>query len=265
MTRALLHLRHRTALVVATLLLGALSTSGCAGKPVGAFPSAPSPEDGLAIRYMLDVSCDALPVAQAEQRLLTYALVTEAAWHEGSFGEAPIRNDAIENLNFREVRFVSQKQSPEAIRRDLQAQRNRVSIPSLLTHMQRGRRGACRTDLLAAFGELQRNLSGTGVGGSPVVVVAVTNGVVVARGVSFYKPQPAPQVLVAQLKAQSLVASLPGVRLFFVGLGRVPGGIGLQKARWIEQFWLHYARAAGATPVLVRSVDDLITRLGGAA
>src|SRR5581483_626618 len=107
--------------------------------------------------------------------------------------------------------------------------------------------------------------SGTGVGGSPVVVVAVTNGVVVARGVSFYKPQPAPQVLVAQLKAQSLVASLPGVRLFFVGLGRVPGGIGLQKARWIEQFWLHYARAAGATPVLVRSVDDLITRLGGAA
>jgi hypothetical protein len=97
-----------------------------------------------------------------------------------------------------------------------------------------------------------------------VVVVAVTNGIVVARGVSFYEQQPAPQVLVAQLRAQGLVARLPNVRMVFVGLGRVPGGIGLRKARWIEQFWLAYARAAGAKPILLRSVDDLVARLGGA-
>jgi hypothetical protein len=237
--------------------------TGCASKPGGGFPSEPSPQDSLAIRYVLDTSCDALPVSQADQRTLTYALVTEAAWHEGSFGEAPLRNDAIENLNFDEVQFSSQMQSPEAIRRDLEAQRNRISIPSLLSYMKKSDRGACRTDLLAAFGELQRNLSGTGVGDSPAVVVAVTNGIVVARGVDFYKAQPAPQVLVAELKAQGLVATLPGVRVYYVGLGRVPGGIGLKKARWVEQFWLDYAHAAGATPVLVRSVDDLIVRLGG--
>jgi hypothetical protein len=255
--------RHGRLVVAVAALLGALLMSGCAGKPGGSFPTAPSPRDGLAIRYILDVSCDALPASQADQRTLTYYLVTEAAWHEGSFGAAPIRNDAIENLNFDEVRFVSQMHSPEAIRRDLRAQRNEVSIPSLVSSMRKGSRGPCRTDLLAAFGELQRNLSGTGVGRSPVVAVAVTNGIVVARGLNFYRQRPNPRVLIARLKAQGLVASLPGVRVFFVGLGRVPGGIGLNKARWIEQFWLEYTRAAGATPVLVRSVDDLITRLRG--
>jgi hypothetical protein len=43
------------------------------------------------------------------------------------------------------------------------------------------------------------------------------------------------------------------------------GRVGLKKARWVEQFWLDYAHAAGATPVLARSVEDLITRLEGAA
>src|SRR4051794_12412468 len=94
------------AILLVTLVLAGMAASGCSRKPGGAFPSGPSPQDALVIRLVRDQSCDRRSESEAEVAALTDALVTQAAFHAGSFGEAAVRSDAIEHLEFREVRFL---------------------------------------------------------------------------------------------------------------------------------------------------------------
>lgn len=232
------------------------------GKPGGWFPSGASPRDGLIFLLVVDKSCDETSFARAELKELVFAAATTAAWHEGDFGVAGMRNNSIVELEFDFAIFRSSKESDEAVRRDLWRQRNNVPIDRFVRHIEGAARGPCRTDGLEGLKQVQAELSSRGAGTRPVLVAMVSNGVVVARGVNFRKPQPEPKLLVRQLQAAGLVARLPKVRLIFAGIGRT-WGIGSKKQNWLNSFWRQYAEAAGAHPFLVRSADALITRIRG--
>jgi len=148
--------------------------------PVSWFPSAPSPRDKLVLLLTVDTSCDETNLPDPVLEALVYATVTHSAWREGTFGLAPVRNNALRLLNFMYAEFISDKTSDEAVRRDLRHQRDDAPIAELVRHIRNGRRGPCRTDLLEMFKQVQRTLSSRGVGNRPVTVVAVGNGLITA-------------------------------------------------------------------------------------
>jgi hypothetical protein len=238
------------------------SLAAASGKPGGWFPDGAPPRDGLVVVTVVDVSCDEAPLTRSQLRDLLFATITLAAFHEGTSAIAPLRNNAIVNLPFLVTRFRSTMESDESVRRDLWHQRNAVSIDAAVTHVVNAAHGPCRTDGLEALKQIQSELSSLGAGGHPVDVIVVSNGVVVARGVDFRRPQPPPGVLVRRLEAANEVANLPGVRLVFVGLGRSPG-IGSRRLDWLEQFWSRYARAAGGRSALFRGTDEVVARIRG--
>jgi hypothetical protein len=238
--------------------------AAASGKPGGWFPDGAPPRDGLVVVTVVDVSCDETPLTRTQLRSLLLATITLAAFHEGTSAIAPLRNNAIVNLPFLVTRFHSTMESDESVRRDLWHQRNEVSLDGAVAHVVDAAHGPCRTDGLEALKQVQSELSSLGAGGRPADVIVVSNGVVVARGVDFRAPQPPPAALVRRLAAAHEVASLPGVRLVFVGLGRSPG-IGSRKLDWLEQFWTRYARAAGGRATLVRGTDEVVARIRGAS
>jgi hypothetical protein len=246
--------------LTAVVSRGASGPTSADGKPRGWFPSAASPRDGLVFLLVVDRSCDGPPLSRSKLKSLVFASVTEAAWREGDFGVAGLRNNTILGLNLDFAAFRSNKESDEAVRRDLWRQRNFAPIDRFVSDIVKAGHGPCRTDLLEGLKQIQAELSSHGAGARPVIIAMVTNGVVVARGINFRNPQPPPAVLVRQLQAAHLVAHLPGVRLIFVGLGRT-WGIGSKKLDWLNAFWWQYAVAAKAHPFLMRSADDLITRI----
>jgi hypothetical protein len=235
------------------------------GKPGGWFPSEPSPRDGLVFLMVVDVSCDETRLAAAQLENVIFTSVSYAAWHEGDFGIAPMRNNAILNLDFQFTHpFRSDKKSEEAVRRDLWHQRNEVDVNRFVRFVDRGRRGPCRTDQLEALKQVQAELSGLGVGARSVIVAMIGNGVVSARGLNFRKPQPEPSELVRKLKARGMVAHLPNVSLVFVGVGHTRG-VGSRKLDWLNAFWSRYATAAGAHALFLPTADALVGRIRGEA
>jgi hypothetical protein len=233
------------------------------GKPGGWFPAGASPRDGLVFLMVVDVSCDERRLAAAQLKNLIYMSLSYTAWHEGDFGVAPMRNNAILNLDFHfAAPFRSSKQSDEAVRRDLWRQRNDVDVDSFVRDVRRGRRGPCRTDQLEALKQVQAHLSGLGAGTRPVVVAMIGNGVLVARGMNFRKAQPDPRALVRKLKACGMLAHLPNVSLVFAGVGQT-WGVGSRKLDWLNAFWRQYAIAAGAHALFLPTPDALISRIRG--
>jgi hypothetical protein len=231
------------------------------GVPGGPFPSTRSPRDGLVTLVVFDTSCDEEALSRKQIFNVIFGLVTVAAWHEGDFGIATMRNNTILTFRVQWHPFRSSKHSDEAVRRDLWKQRNDVNVDALADDVVHARRGPCRTDELEAFRQIQAELSSMGVGTRPVTVTVISNGVVVARGRNFMNPQPPAARLVQQLHASGEIAQLP-VNLVFVGIGR-RAGVGTRKLMWLQEFWSRYAVAAGGHPTLIRTADDLIARLGG--
>jgi hypothetical protein len=258
--------KHKRLRGVATALaLAAVAASPAAGGvPQGSFPSSPSPRDEPVTLLVSDTSCDQFRESPAQLRDVIYGLVTNVAWREGTFGLATMRSDALLNLNFHYVRFRSQMQSPEAIRRDLQQQRNDAPVARFAQDVVRGRSGPCRTDMTSALLQIQRELSSIGAGGHLVTVVVITNGIVLADDLNFLRESRAPTVVVHELAAKDDIAHLPRVQLVFVGVGRAVG-VTPTRQRWLEDFWAAYARVAGSTPVFIRTTGDLAVRVGGAS
>ena len=251
--------------VATTLVLAAVAASPAAGGvPLqGSFPSLPSPRDEPVTLLVSDTSCDQFRESPAQLRDVIYGLVTNVAWREGTFGLATMRSAALLNLNFHYMRFRSQMQSPEAIRRDLQQQRNDAPVARFVQDVVRGRTGPCRTDMTSALLQIQRELSSIGAGGHLVTVVVITNGIVLADDLNFLLESRAPTVVVRELAAKDDIARLPRVQLVFVGRRAV--GVTPTRQRWLEDFWARYARVAGSTPVFIRTTGDLAVRVGGAS
>ena len=261
--------RRQAALITTTAMAVVTSTvlAGCGGgSGTSGSGGSGDPAEGRIVALMVDQTCDASPQLTQFSVDALHASVDAAAADKGTFLGEAITTDAYQRSTFSiHHDFTSNRANDAGQQRDLASQASDFESGTEGHTLTQGyKKGTkCGSDLINAMSAAERAFADTPGGSSRAKdLVYVTNGILEEKGADFVHDtlnQNAINALVAKKKAQGLLPNLQGVHVHYVGLGVADRPITAAQVKSIEDFWVAFAKRAGATDVTSVRAGNQVT------